>query len=131
MVITWRDLLAAALATVLASSCSNSPPGAGFINREKGTFTADEKPAIRDDLHMPSDVDSGDAKFADRAALNPTLPADNAGTGGGNSGQAKPAGSSSNPSATPPKTESSGEAGAQGGTKPSNPINTGTPRSPQ
>jgi len=131
MVITWRDLLAAALATVLASSCSNSPPGAGFTNREKGTFTADEKPAIRDDLHMPSDVDSGDAKLADSAALNPASSGNNAGTGGRNSGQAEPAGSSSKPSATPPKIESSGEAGAQGGTKPSNPINTGTPRSPQ
>jgi hypothetical protein len=144
MVITWRDLLSAALATVLASSCSTSPPGAGFTSGDKGTFTSEEKPAVRDDLKMPSEPDSGDATLADEAASSPATSGNNAGTGGRNAGQAgnppgpgaeqgksTTAGSSSNPAATPPKVESSDAAGAQGGTKPPENIKDGTPRSPQ
>jgi hypothetical protein len=146
MLITWRDLLAAAFAAVMASSCGNSPPGGGFTNGDKATFTADEKPAVRDDLKMPTNPDSGDASLADSAASSPAASGNNAGSGGRNAGQAgnppapkaeasgeKPASSqtSSSPPATPPKVESSDAAGAQGGTKPTGDIKAGTPRSPQ
>jgi len=150
MTISWRDLVAAAVASVLASGCGTAPPGAGFTSGDKATFTSDEKPAVRDDLHMPSNPNTGDAPLAESAATSPAATGNNAGTGGRNGGQAgnppatgagadaegakpasSPAGSSANPPATPPKIESSGEAGAQGGTKPPGQINEGTPRSPQ
>jgi len=148
MVISWRDLVGAALAAVMGSSCSTSPPGAGFTSGDKATFTADEKPAVRDDLHMPTNPDSGDAPLADSAASSPEASGNNAGSGGRNAGQAgnpstpkanadategkRPSSDSpSNATATPPKLESSGAAGAQGGTKPPDKINAGTPRSPQ
>jgi len=143
MTITLRDLLGAALAAVLASSCSTSPPGAGFTNGDKATFTAEEKPAIRDDLHMPDSVEPGDARLAESAASSPAASGNDAGTGGRNGGQAgepaagatgedsAPSRSNPRPSATPPRIESSGESGAQGGSRPPGEIKEGNPRSPQ
>lgn len=148
MTISWRDLLVAAAASVLASSCGTSPPGAGFTSGDKATFTSEEKPAIRDDLHMPDNPKTGDAPLADSAASSPASTGNEAGTGGRNAGQAgnppasgaeretgkgKPESSeaSAKPRSTPPTIESSGEAGAQGGTKPPGTVNTGTPRSPR
>jgi hypothetical protein len=63
-------LFAAAMAAVIAGGCSNSPPGAGFTSGDKPTFTADEKPGIRDDLQAQT-PDSGDAKLAGSAANIP------------------------------------------------------------
>jgi len=150
MRITWRDLLAVAVASVLVSGCGTAPPGAGFTSGDKATISSDEKPAVRDDLHMPNNPDTGDAPLAESAASSPAAAGNNAGTGGRGAGPAgnPPAGdagagseggkaapsppdSSANPPATPPRIESSGEAGAQSGTKPPGRINEGTPRSPQ
>jgi len=64
--------LAAAFAAVLAGGCGTSPPGAGFTSGEKPTFTADEKPGVRDDLQTAT-PDSGDAKLAGSAANIPDL----------------------------------------------------------
>jgi hypothetical protein len=135
MVLTWRDILAAALLTVLASSCSTSPPGAGLTNGDKATFTADEKPAIRDDLRGPTESNAGDARLAESAASSPAAPGNEAGSGGRNSRSADATGAMPRaiPSATPPtnNTDSAGASGAQGATKPPDNIQTGTPRSPQ
>jgi hypothetical protein len=123
MTITWRDLLLSAFATVISSSCSTAPPGAGFTNGDdKATLSAEEKPAVRDDLSMPTNPNSGDASLAGPAASGPPAAVD---------GQSKPPGTSSNPPATPPRIESSDAAGAQGGTRPPENIKVGTPRSPQ
>jgi len=137
MRISWHDLLGAALASVLASSCSTSPPGAGFTNGETAPLSAEEKPAVRDDLRMPTKPDSGDAPLAGSAASSPSADANDAGTGGrgagqaGNPGAARETSETSGPSATPPKLETPAESGAQGGTRPPGNINDGTPRSPQ
>jgi len=70
MTTSRRNLLAAALAAVLAGGCSNSPPGAGFTNGEKPPATAGEQPGVRDDLQAQT-PDSGDAKLAGSAANIP------------------------------------------------------------
>ena len=67
---TRRNLLGTAIAAVLMGGCGTSPPRAGFTNGEKPTFSADEKPGVRDDLQTAT-PDSGDAKLAGSAANIP------------------------------------------------------------
>jgi len=122
MIITWRDFLMGAVAAVLSSSCSTSPPGAGVTNGDKATIGAEEKPAVRDDLPGPTPTEPGDARLADPAA---------SATVSTTAEKSAAPNSSANPPAHPPTIESSGAAGAQGGTRPPEPINAGTPRSPQ
>jgi hypothetical protein len=121
MMITLRGLLLAAVAAVLATSCSTSPPGAGFTNGENAPIP-EEKAAVRSDLPMPSSPDPGDAPLAGPAAESPQAPTPE---------KSADTGATRRPTGTPPRIESSDEAGAQGGTRPPGNINVGTPRSPQ
>jgi len=70
MTTSRRNLLAAAIAVLLAGGCSDSPPGAGFTNGEKPPSAAGEKAGVRDDLQAQT-PDSGDAKLAGSAANIP------------------------------------------------------------
>lgn len=130
MTSTLRTILGGAALAALAAGCGTSPPGAGFTGGEKPTFTAEEKPAIRDDLRAGR-PNPGDATLAESAASSPVAAGNNAGPGGRNMAPADKGARPSAPAGSPPKIESSGENGAQGGTKPTGNINTGTPRSPQ
>jgi hypothetical protein len=121
VMITLRGLLLAAVAAILSTSCSTSPPGAGFTNGENAPI-AEEKTAVRSDLPMPTNPDPGDARLAGPAAESTQEPTP---------AKSPVVGASPSLPGTPPKIESSGEAGAQGGTRPPGNINVGTPRSPQ
>jgi len=119
--ITLRSFLLAMLAAVLSTSCSTSPPGAGFTNGENPPI-AEEKQSVRDDLPMPTTPDPGDARLAGPAADSPQVTATE---------KAAAPEVPKDPTGIPPRIESSSPAGAQGGTRPPENINVGTPRSPQ
>ena len=136
-------VLGAALIATFAVGCDTARPGGGVLNSDPATVESDSKPAMRTDFQVPA-VESGDASLADSAASSPSGTGNDAGTGGRSAGQkgnpkgshgpdASPSASETadNPRDTPPKLEASTPGGAQGETKPSGNINTGTPRSPQ
>jgi hypothetical protein len=130
MTSTLRTILGGAILAALAAGCGTSPPGAGFTSGEKPTFTAEEKPAVRDDLHE-GQANPGDAALAESAASSPGEAGKNTGTGSRNMAPVDKGTSTSAPAGGPPKIDSSGENETQGGTKSPGNINTGTPRSPQ
>ena len=135
--------LGAALVATFAAGCDTSRPGGGVLNGDPAALESDAKQSTRTDFQVPRDS-GGDASLADSAASSPSGTGNDAGTGGRSAGQkgnpkgslgpdASPSASETadNPRDTPPKLEASTPGGAQGETKPSGNINTGTPRGPQ
>jgi hypothetical protein len=120
---TLRNL---AFLALLAAGCETAPPGAGITNGEPGPLRSEEKPAMRSDLPTPKNMSTGDTSLAAPAA-------DNAVETDANPNQAvvPPPASADSPAprSTPPTKEI--PVGAQGATKPTETIETGTPRSPQ
>lgn len=139
-----RSALAPAIALALAAGCNKEgPPGAGLTNGPPPD--APDKPASRIDLPGATDLGPDrelETAVSERGDGGGRNDAGTGGRGGGNAGaeSAKPtpgAGEKSPPradvpgSAQPPKIEASSPGGAQGGTKPADKIEAGTPRSPQ
>lgn len=133
MTITWRSVCAAAAVALLAAGCGTGPPGGGLTNGEPAMLGGPEKAAVRSDLPTP-EVSNGEP-IAEGSSLSPAGTGTNAGTGGRGRGElpsdSRKGEHGGSPPATPPKTEASGENGAQGATKPPGDIKVGNPRSPQ
>jgi hypothetical protein len=133
MVRLRRLILVPVVGLALAAGCDTARPGLGVTNGPAPT--AGEKPAMRTDLPTP------DALGPDEATAAAAGSRRDAGAGVRGDGANDPARppDAAEPAdrdaeavvpATPPAIEAPGDPGAQGATKPSGTINTGTPRSP-
>ena len=129
-----RLLLVPALGIALAAGCDTARPGLGITNGPTPEANS-EKPALRTDLPGASAPGPDEATAAASGGMY------DGGTGAQGTGArdlAKPPGGQpAEPGelpgtvrGTPPTVESPSAAGAQGGTKPPENINDGTPRSP-
>jgi hypothetical protein len=123
-----------AVGLALAAGCDTARPGLGVTNGP-AVGTNEEKPAMRSDLPTPTTSGPDEAAAAASGGMY------DGGTGGRGVNASDPANPPGNrPAAprelegivpaTPPTVESPSAGGAQGATKPSGNINTGTPRSP-
>lgn len=121
-----RSLWAPAALLALATGCETNPPGAGLTNGP-APRVAPEKPALRTDL--PTDAAPAQAGPETVGRLgDATNDAGTGARGGGESDQPKlDQGTDNTVRATPPADSDGSAAGA---TRPSDRIETGTPRSP-
>jgi hypothetical protein len=116
----------------LATGCDNTRPGAGITNPGPGSMPGSDKAATRTDTPVAGAVTAdpvAEAVGSQAPMSNPsTGPAGGQAGGGAGGRQAAPEAASSAPG-VPPVREGTGNA--QGGTKPDERPNSGTPRSPQ